>query len=127
MTVANLMKSCLVVDDSRIVRRVARKILEELGFECIEAADGEEALKACRDKIPDVILLDWNMPVMTGIDFLRELQKIGAKELPKVVFCTTESDLDNISEALEAGASEYMFKPFDSEILQGKFRQIGVI
>ena len=121
------MKSCLVVDDSRIVRRVARKILEELGFECVEAADGEEAIKACRETMPDVILLDWNMPVMTGIDFLRELNNIAQDSMPKVVFCTTESDLENISEALEAGASEYMFKPFDSEILQGKFRQIGLI
>jgi two-component system, chemotaxis family, chemotaxis protein CheY len=121
------MKICLVVDDSRIVRRVARKILEELGFECVEAADGEEALAACREKMPTVILLDWNMPVMTGIEFLHALNALAGKAMPKVVFCTTESDLENIHEALEAGASEYMFKPFDSEILQGKFRQIGVI
>ncbi|HCI47383.1 MAG TPA: two-component system response regulator [Rhodospirillaceae bacterium] len=121
------MKTCLVVDDSRIVRRVARKILEELGFGCVEAADGEEALAACREEMPAVILLDWNMPVMTGIEFLRQLSDFAGSKMPKVVFCTTESDMENIHEALAAGASEYMFKPFDSEILQGKFRQIGVI
>jgi two-component system, chemotaxis family, chemotaxis protein CheY len=121
------MRTCLVVDDSRIVRRVARKILEELEFNCIEAADGKEALKICEEQLPEVILLDWNMPVMTGIDFLRSLQQAAGEDMPKVVFCTTESNLDHIREALEAGASEYMFKPFDSEILQSKFRQIGLI
>ena len=121
------MKTCLVVDDSRIVRRVARKILEELSFNCVEAADGKEALKLCREAMPEVILLDWNMPVMTGIDFLKELGELAGASMPKVVFCTTENDLDNIREALDAGASEYIFKPFDSEILQSKFRQIGMI
>ncbi|MEM6902965.1 MAG: response regulator [Pseudomonadota bacterium] len=121
------MKTCLVVDDSRIVRRVARKILEELSFNCVEAADGKEALSLCREAMPEVILLDWNMPVMTGIDFLKELGDLAGDRMPKVVFCTTENDLQNITEALDAGASEYIFKPFDSEILQSKFRQIGMI
>lgn len=121
------MKTCLVVDDSRVVRRVARKILEELSFNCHEAADGQEALTLCREQMPDVILLDWNMPVMTGIEFLHALNEQSGGKMPKVVFCTTESDLEHIREALDAGASEYMFKPFDSEILQSKFRQIGMI
>ena len=69
------MKSCLVVDDSRVIRKVARRILEDLNFQIDEAADGLEALNSCRRKMPDAILLDWNMPVMSGIDFLRQLRR----------------------------------------------------
>ena len=65
------MKSCLIVDDSKVIRMVARKILKELDFDTTEAVDGKEALDACTNDMPDAILLDWNMPVMNGIDFLR--------------------------------------------------------
>ena len=121
------MKSCLVVDDSRVVRKVARRIVEDLGFECEEAEDGQIALDACLAKMPDTILLDWNMPVMTGIDFLRNLRAAEGGDTPKVVFCTTENDMSKIQEALTAGANEYIMKPFDSDIIQTKFKQIGVM
>ncbi len=121
------MKSCLIVDDSKVVRLVARKILEDLEFEIIEAADGKEAMEECGRKMPDAILLDWNMPVMSGIDFLRLLRKSDGGADPVVVFCTTENDVDHIRIALEAGANEYIMKPFDSEILQTKFSQVGVL
>jgi two-component system chemotaxis response regulator CheY len=121
------MKSCLVVDDSRVVRKVARKILEELHFTCSEAEDGKQAMEACAREMPNAILLDWNMPVMNGIDFLRRLRKMSGGDAPKVVFCTTENDLAHIQEALSAGANEYIMKPFDSDIIQTKFAQIGLI
>jgi two-component system chemotaxis response regulator CheY len=121
------MKSCLVVDDSRVVRKVARKILEELHFTCSEADDGKQAMEACAREMPNAILLDWNMPVMNGIDFLRRLRKMSGGDAPKVVFCTTENDLAHIQEALSAGANEYIMKPFDSDIIQTKFAQIGLI
>ena len=121
------MKFCLVVDDSKVVRMVARKILEELDFDVSEAADGQEALKACQASMPDVILLDWNMPVMSGIDFLRALRSSEGGDAPKVVFCTTENDMAHIQEALDAGANEYIMKPFDSDIIQSKLSQIGII
>jgi two-component system chemotaxis response regulator CheY len=121
------MKSCLVVDDSRVVRKVARKILEELHFTCSEAEDGKQAMEACAREMPNAILLDWNMPVMNGIDFLRRLRKMSGGDEPKVVFCTTENDLAHIQEALSAGANEYIMKPFDSDIIQTKFAQIGLI
>ena len=121
------MKSCLVVDDSRVVRKVARKILEELGFTCLEAEDGKLAMEACARAMPDAILLDWNMPVMTGIEFLRRLRKMSGGEEPRVVFCTTENDLAHIQEALSAGANEYIMKPFDSDIIQTKFAQVGLL
>jgi two-component system, chemotaxis family, chemotaxis protein CheY len=121
------MKSCLVVDDSRVVRKVARRILEELAFSIEEAADGQLALEACRRRMPDAILLDWNMPVMNGLDFLRELRRVAGGEAPVVVFCTTENDVHHIQEALGAGAAEYIMKPFDSGIIQSKFAQVGLL
>ncbi|WP_366656538.1 response regulator [Fodinicurvata sp. EGI_FJ10296] len=121
------MKTCLVVDDSRVVRKVARRILEDLDFECSEAEDGKQAMDACGQSMPDAILLDWNMPVMTGIEFLKRLRKMSGGTDPKVVFCTTENDLAHIQEALSAGANEYIMKPFDSEIIQTKFAQVGLI
>ena len=119
-------KSCLVVDDSKVVRMVARKILEELEFNVSEAADGQQALEACRVTMPDVILLDWNMPVMDGMEFLRALRAGQGGDAPKVVFCTTENDLAHIQEALNAGADEYIMKPFDSDIIQSKLSQVGL-
>ena len=121
------MKSCLIVDDSKVIRMVARKILQELEFETEEAADGKQALDACIANMPDAILLDWNMPVMSGIEFLRELRVLDGGDTPIVVFCTTENDIEHIQEAIEAGANEYIMKPFDSEIIQAKFTQVGLL
>ena len=121
------MKVCLIVDDSKVIRMVARKILQELGFETEEAADGKEALDACKVKMPDAVLLDWNMPVMGGLDYLKELRALPGGESPIVVFCTTENDIRHIQEAIEAGANEYIMKPFDSEIIQAKFSQVGLL
>jgi len=121
------MKTCLIVDDSRVVRKVAQKIFEELGFTCSEAEDGQKAVEACTKAMPEVILLDWNMPVMNGIEFLGKLRQMQGGNAPKVVFCTTENDFSFIQEALNAGASEYIMKPFDKEIVQSKLQQIGVL
>ncbi len=121
------MKSCLVVDDSRVIRKVARKILEELEFEVVEAADGSEALEQCKSSMPDGILLDWNMPVMDGLEFLKAMRALDNGAHPKVVFCTTENDLEHIQEAIQSGADEYIMKPFDSEIVESKFHQVGLL
>ncbi len=119
--------TCLVVDDSRVVRRAARRMLEALGFTVSEAPDGAEALAACRSHLPDVVLLDWNMPVMDGITFLRAARAEFGPDRPVVVLCTTESDLSRIVEALEAGAQEYVMKPFDEAILHDKLVQVGLL
>jgi two-component system, chemotaxis family, chemotaxis protein CheY len=121
------MKTCLVVDDSGVVRKIARRILEEIGFEVIEAEDGEQALEACKKSLPDAVLLDWNMPVMDGYVFLGRLRRMPGGEEPKVVFCTTENDIDHISRALNAGANEYIMKPFDKDIISAKFQEVGLI
>ena len=120
------MKTCLVVDDSKVIRKVARHILETLDFTVSEAADGREALDRCMVSAPDVILLDWNMPVMSGMDFLRALRESAVVGRPKVVFCTTENGMAHIRAAIEAGADEYVMKPFDRETLHSKLQIVGV-
>ena len=121
------MRTCLVVDDSSVIRKVARRILEGLDFQIVEAEDGEQALELCTKSLPEAILLDWNMPVMDGYDFLGRLRRLPGGEGPKVVFCTTENDIDHISRALNAGANEYIMKPFDKEIVAAKFQEVGLI
>lgn len=120
------MKTCLVVDDSKVIRKVARHILEGLNFAVSEAGDGREALDRCREAQPDVILLDWNMPVMSGMDFLRALRASEGGAHPKVVFCTTENGMAYIRAAIEAGADEYVMKPFDRDTLESKLQIVGV-
>ena len=121
------MKICLVVDDSQVVRKVARRIVKEMGFDCEEAEDGQKAHDLCQEKMPDVILLDWNMPVMSGIEFLEILRTMENGEHPKIIFCTTENDMKHLERAVKAGADEYIMKPFDSEIMEAKFKQIGMV
>jgi two-component system chemotaxis response regulator CheY len=121
------MKNCLVVDDSSVIRKVARRILEGFEFKVSEAADGQLAMDACLLSMPDAILLDWNMPVMDGFEFLQQLRKVPGGDKPKVVFCTTENDVAHIARALRAGADEYIMKPFDKEIVEAKFHEVGLI
>jgi two-component system, chemotaxis family, chemotaxis protein CheY len=119
------MKSCLVVDDSKVIRKVARHILETLDFNVDEAEDGREALSRCDENMPDVVLLDWNMPVMSGMEFLRALRQSDRTQ-PKVVFCTTENDIGHIRAAIAAGADEYVMKPFDRETIHTKLQIVGL-
>ncbi len=119
------MKTCLVVDDSKVIRKVARHILETMDFAVSEAGDGREALDRCIASPPDVILLDWNMPVMSGMDFLRALRDTQLGSRPKVVFCTTENGMAHIRAAIEAGADEYVMKPFDRDTLHSKLQIVG--
>lgn len=121
------MKTCLVVDDSRVVRRVVRRILESLDFEVTEAGDGEIALAACDRAMPDAILLDWNMPHLSGPEFLEELRRRPHGADPKVIFCTSQSDIEDIVKAISIGANEYIMKPFDSELIEEKLREVGLI
>jgi two-component system chemotaxis response regulator CheY len=120
------MKTCLIVDDSRVIRKVCRHIVEALGLEVDEAGDGQEALVRCAEQMPDVILLDWNMPVMGGIEFITRLRARPGGDRAKVVFCTTENDAGHIREAISAGADEYVMKPFDHDTLQIKLQLVGI-
>jgi two-component system chemotaxis response regulator CheY len=122
-----IMKTCLIVDDSSVIRKVAKRIIEGLEFQIIEAEDGQQALDQCHRMLPDAILLDWNMPRMDGYDFLKALRRMPGGERPKVVFCTTENDVAHIARALHAGANEYIMKPFDRDIVEAKFQEVGLI
>ena len=113
-------KLCLVVDDSATVRRVAGKILRSLEMDVDEACDGQIALQKCMCSMPDAILLDWNMPVMNGIEFLRTLRQLEGGKYPRVVFCTTNAEVEHLRQAFDAGADEYIMKPFDAATLESK-------
>ena len=117
---------CLIVDDSRVVRQVARRMLEDAGLRVMEAADGLEGLEACRECRPDYVLLDWNMPRMNGIDCLRAIRQEFGADLPRVILCTTENETDRIVAAVDAGAQEFIMKPFDADILIGRINDVAV-
>ena len=119
--------TCLVVDDSRVVRKVARRILEGHGYKVSEAENGEDALELCHRSLPRCVLLDWNMPVMNGLEFLRAVRAEFGTAGPTVVFCTTQNEVALMASAIESGAQEYIMKPFDEAILVGKFKQIGLL
>ncbi|MFO0109487.1 MAG: response regulator [Alphaproteobacteria bacterium] len=120
-------RTCLIVDDSKIVRKVMRKIIEPMGFNILEAEDGQQALDAFKEGGIELVMLDWNMPVMNGMEFLLKLRANTTIAQPMVVFCTTENEFSKIQEALMNGANEYVMKPFDEEIIRGKLEQLGMI
>jgi two-component system chemotaxis response regulator CheY len=119
------MKHCLVVEDSRVMRTVARRIFEELKFDIGEAEEGMAALRAVRDKMPDVIFLDWNLPSMPGLEFIKSVrgQQNGAH--PVILFATTENDANEIAQAITAGADDYVMKPYDRASLRAKLVELG--
>lgn len=122
------MTSCLIVDDSGTIRKIIRKILEPYNFDIREAEDGQKAYDTCKSQgMPDIIFLDWNMPVMNGLEFLHTLRADPDGQSPKVIFCTTENDMDHIQKAILGGANEYVMKPFDQNIIQEKLEQVGAI
>lgn len=118
-------KVCLVVDDSRVIRKITRQIVERVGYDVVEAENGDEALTRCKVEMPDLIMVDWDMPVMTGLDFVSALRRLEGGYRPKVVFCTSKGTSMDVNRAFEAGADEYVTKPFDSQVLQEKLKRIG--
>lgn len=121
------MKTCLIVDDSKMIRKVLRSSLEQLNFDVSEAGNGQEAIASCEQNMPELILLDWNMPVMDGLEFIKALRSGAHANQPKVIFCTTENDLAHIRAAIDAGADEYVMKPFDHETLHMKLQMVGAV
>lgn len=120
-------KTCLVVDDSRVVRKVASKIVAALGYRVIEAENGEEGLARCRQHMPDLVLTDWQMPVMSGPEFVKALRAIPTEKAPTVVFCTQMGEASDIFEGIRAGADDYIVKPFDEAGLRSKLAKLGAI
>lgn len=120
-------KTCLIVDDSAVIRKIVRGILEPLSFKCNDASNGQLALDACKQGMPGLIMLDWNMPVMDGMAFLKQLRETPGGDKPVVFFCTSECSMDRIHAAMAAGATDYVMKPFDKDIVVAKLAHNGII
>ena len=117
-----VVKHCLVADESAVLRKVARRILQDFEYRVSEAENGERALSLCETEMPDAVLVAADMPVMDGYEFLKQLRLLPLGDGPKVVFCTTENDVAHIARALGAGADDYVLKPFDKDVLRPKFQ-----
>ncbi|MGI9479090.1 MAG: response regulator [Hyphomicrobiaceae bacterium] len=115
------MKLCLVVDDSNVIRKVAKTLLNSIGYEVVEATTGQDAIEQCAEQMPHAIFLDWDLADMSGFDFLVEFNRQFAGRKPHVVYVTTENDPIDISRALKTGADEFLMVPFDREALEAKF------
>ncbi len=122
---ASVTKTCLIVDDSRVIRKVSSKIAISLGYVPVEAENGEEALARCKKSMPDLVLTDWNMPEMDGIEFVTKLRSIPTPREPVVVFCTSNGEAKDIHDGIAAGADDYIVKPFDEAALKAKLEKLG--
>jgi len=118
-------RTCLIVDDSRVIRKVSSKIAISLGYVPVEAENGEEALARCKKSMPDLVLTDWNMPEMDGITFVEKLRAIPTPREPVVVFCTSNGESKDIHDGIAAGADDYIVKPFDEASLKAKLEKLG--
>jgi two-component system, chemotaxis family, chemotaxis protein CheY len=117
----------MVVDDSRATRAILRRILEQLDFEVTEAADGQQGLQAWQaDPTIELALVDWNMPVMNGLELVRAIRAQETSGRVVIVMVTTEGDTDHILTALDAGADEYAMKPFTAAVIAEKLELLGV-
>jgi two-component system chemotaxis response regulator CheY len=118
----------LVIDDSRVSRRILSRMLGNLGFEVVEASNGAEGLACLKqmDQGAQVVLVDWNMPVMGGIDFVRAVRAVPGYANLNLVMITTNNELRDVVTALEAGANEYIMKPFTQEVVQEKLGLLGL-
>ena len=121
------MKLCLVVDDSAIIRKVAKCLLNSIGYEVIEAEDGHQAMDQCQIRMPDAILVDWHMPVMDGQEFLSLFTRTFRGKKPFIVYATTELDPADISRGIAAGADDFILKPFDRATIYEKFENLPQI
>jgi two-component system, chemotaxis family, chemotaxis protein CheY len=120
------MPHAMVVDDSRAMRMILSRNVTELGYEVCAACDGVEALTLLREEM-SIVLVDWNMPRMNGLEFLEKLRADPRYASVKVMMVTTETEVDQMVQAIAAGANEYVMKPFTKEILTDKFRMLGLI
>jgi len=118
----------LIIDDSRAMRRILRQIVEPLGFSILEAGDGQQGLDQLEQNWPgiELTLVDWNMPVMNGLDFVKAVRANDQYRHMKLMMVTTETESAQMARALMAGVDEFVMKPFTSEILVEKLRLIGV-
>jgi len=120
------MKIFMVVDDSPVIRKVARRILESVGYVVCEAEDGIDALEKCAHNMPDVMMVDWEMPRMDGVEFIDALRSREDADHVKILYCTSEVMVTEMMKAKRAGCQGYLLKPFTKATLQQKLSEIGV-
>ena len=118
-------KTCLIVDDSRVIRKVSTRIVRAMGYTAIEAQDGIEALARCKQAMPHIVLTDWDMPEMDGLEFVKQLRAIPTANPPVVMFCTSKSRAAEVQAGIRAGADDYITKPFDEATLRAKLERLG--
>ena len=117
----------LIIDDSRGMRSILRRMLQQLGFNTEEAANGREGLDRLQQNgAPELVLVDWNLPVMNGLEFIRAARADRAYDAVPLLMVTTETELSQITLAIESGANEYMMKPFTQEIMRDKLELLGL-
>ena len=121
------MSTCLVADDSRVIRLLLSKIMAKLGFSVLEAEDGEDVVELTQTHEPDLVIMDWNLPILDGIDVLYKIRELNLTKKPTVIFCSSSSDLDRIYQAIDGGADDYIIKPFDEDIISLKLTILGLL
>ena len=121
------MKNCLIVDDSNSIRKVTTRILERLDFKVAEADGEPSALAACEAEMPDCVIVDWQVPDMDSLRFLKMLRGMRGGNLPKIVYCLSEYDPMQVAKAIRHGADGHMLKPFDTDSLKSSFAAVGIL
>jgi len=121
------MKLCLVVENSSVIRKIARTLLTQMDYEVVEAEQGADGIASCAETMPDAILIDWDLPDMSGFDFLVEFKRHYPTAKPHIVYATTENDPIDISRALKSGASDYLIVPFERADIEQKFAQSAAV
>jgi two-component system chemotaxis response regulator CheY len=121
------MATCLIADDSKVIRLLMSKIMNNLGFSVIEAEDGEDVVELAQTQTPDLIIMDWNLPVLDGIDALYKIKQLNITQNIKVIFCSSSSDETKIHQAINGGADDYIIKPFDGDIIASKLTILGLL
>ena len=121
------MSTCLIADDSKVIRMVLSKIMSNLGFSVIEAEDGEDAVELTQIKNPDLIIMDWHLPMLEGIDVLYKIRELDMIKPPKIIFCASGTDINRMIQAVEGGADDYIMKPFDEDIVASKLTILGLL
>ncbi len=121
------MKIVMIADDSPVIRKVARRLLEDMELVVVEAGDGAQAISMCRDNMPDILIIDWDMPGRSGVDVVSEISRMPAAENSVIFYCTSELNISEMTKAKRAGAKGFLMKPFNRKILLKKFMETGIL
>ncbi|MGI9402306.1 MAG: response regulator [Rhizobiaceae bacterium] len=121
------MKIVMIADDSPVIRKVARRLFEDMDLVVMEAGDGAQAISMCRDNMPDIVIVDWDMPGRSGVDVVAEIANIPAAEKTVIFYCISELNIPEMTKAKRAGAKGFLMKPFNRKILVQKFIEAGIL